>query len=99
MVQYQVTTVLNNEEDLERFVIGQRLAKDEAKRMAWEKHFREAEKKLEGLKAEIDRLSQDKAELERKLSHEEEPKQLPTEKLTGEVHPDKDLTIPGSKNS
>ena len=68
MVQYQITTVLNGEDELEHFVVGQRLAKEEEKRLAWERHYREAEKKLDDLKSEIRKLSKDKDELEQRLS-------------------------------
>ena len=82
MAQYQVTTVLHSEEELERFVLGQRLARDEERRLAWEKHYCEAERKLEQLKAEIERLAQGKQTLEKRYSREEQDLKRPPEQKT-----------------
>ena len=94
MVQYQVTAVLSNDEELERFVVGQRLARDESRRLAWERHYRDAEKKLEDLKSEINRLTKDKEELERRiLKSEEVPKQMLSQKIDGNIQTDDKLAI------
>ena len=65
MGQYQVTAMLRDEEELERFALGQRLARDEEKRVTWERHYREAKKELEELQTEIERLKEEKTELEK----------------------------------
>ena len=68
MVQYQITAILNGEDELEKFVVGQRLAKDESKRLVWERHFREAETKLDQLKLQIEQLKNNKKTLQEQQS-------------------------------
>ena len=88
MVQYQITAILNGEDELEKFVVGQRLAKDESKRLVWERHFREAEKKLEQLKLQIEQLKNNKKTLQEQQSKDIHV-QLPTRPL-----PSSETTVP-----
>ena len=98
MVQYQITAILNGEDELEKFVVGQRLAKDEAKRLVWERHFREAEKKLEQLKFQIEQLKNNKKTLQEQQSKDIQIK-LPTSPLQSSETPVQNLQTETAKNS
>ncbi len=98
MVQYQITAILNGEDELEKFVIGQRLAKDESKRLVWEKHFREAEKKLEQLKFQIEQLKNNKKTLQEQQSKDIHVK-LPTRPLSSSETPVPNIRTETAKNS
>ena len=81
MGQYQVTAMLRDEEELERFAFGQRLARDEEKRVTWERHYRDAKRESENLQAEVERLKQEKMDLQKTLqSLKNDLKSLSTEK-------------------
>ena len=98
MVQYQITAILNGEDELEKFVVGQRLAKDESKRLVWERHFREAEKKLEQLKLQIEQLKNNKKTLQEQQSKDIQIK-LPTSPLQSSETPVQNLQTETAKNS
>ena len=98
MVQYQITAILNGEDELEKFVVGQRLAKDESKRLVWEKHFREAEKKLEQLKVQIEQLKNNKKTLQEQQSKDIHVK-LPTRTLPSSETPVQNIRTETAKNS
>ncbi len=98
MVQYQITAILNGEDELEKFVIGQRLAKDESKRLVWEKHFREAEKKLDQLKLQIEQLKNNKKTLQEQQSKDIHIK-LPSSPLHSSETPVQNLQTETAKNS
>ena len=98
MVQYQITAILNGEDELEKFVVGQRLAKDESKRLVWEKHFREAEKKLEQLKLQIEQLKNNKKTLQEQQSKEIHVK-LPNNPLPSSETPISNIRTETAKNS
>ena len=98
MVQYQITAILNGEDELEKFVVGQRLAKDESKRLVWERHFREAEKKLEQLKLQIEQLKNNKKTLQEQQSKGIHIK-LPTSPLQSSETPIQNLQTETAKNS
>ena len=98
MVQYQITAILNGEDELEKFVVGQRLAKDESKRLVWERHFREAEKKLEQLKLQIEQLKNNKKTLQEQQSKDIHIK-LPTSPLQSSETPVQNLQTETAKNS
>ena len=98
MVQYQITAILNGEDELEKFVVGQRLAKDESKRLVWERHFREAEKKLEQLKLQIEQLKNNKKTLQEQQSKDIQIK-LPTSPLQSSETPIQNLQTETAKNS
>ena len=98
MVQYQITAILNGEDELEKFVVGQRLAKDESKRLVWERHFREAEKKLEQLKLQIEQLKNNKKTLQEQQSKDIHIT-LPTSPLQSSETPVQNLQTETAKNS
>ena len=98
MVQYQITAILNGEDELEKFVVGQRLAKDESKRLVWEKHLREAEKKLEQLKVQIEQLKNNKKTLQEQQSKEIHVK-LPNNPLSSSETPIPNIRTETAKNS